>query len=117
MASTSDLRGGLLVLNAGSSSLKFAIYRPGTPPTPQLKGNIDRVGRPGSTITATGSSEESFAAANPKEAAARFLDWLGRRVAVESLGAVGHRVVHGGPRFDRPTRIDADLLAELGRLA
>jgi acetate kinase len=117
MTSTPDFRGGLLVLNAGSSSLKFAVYRPGAPPTLLLKGKIDRIGRSGTTLTATGSSEEPFPAADQREAPGRFLDWLGRRVPADALAAVGHRVVHGGPRFDRPTRIDAGLLAELGRLA
>ena len=117
MTNTNELRGGLLVLNAGSSSLKFAVYETGEPPARRLGGQIDRLGRPGSTLTWYGGAGEPFPAADRADAAARFFDQLGSRIPIDALAAVGHRVVHGGPRYDRPTRIDADLLAELGRLA
>ena len=40
--------------------------------------------------------------------------WLGDHLAGQMPVAVGHRVVHGGPRFDRPVLVDADVLGEIG---
>ena len=43
-------------------------------------------------------------------------DWLGERLAGNLPVAIGHRVVHGGPRFDEAVLIDDEVLAELERL-
>jgi acetate kinase len=118
MNETANRAGGVLVVNSGSSSLKFAVYMPGTPPIRDLRGTIDRHAGMLTWAGPDGASKrEPFSAADRSAMAGQFLDWLARRVNLDSLAAVGHRVVHGGPRFDRPTRIDADLITELGRLA
>lgn len=92
----------ILVLNAGSSSLKFALFGPGEPPARHLSGNFERIGLPG------GPADH-----------ASCLDPILRQVASagQTLRAVGHRVVHGGPRYDRPARIDPDVMAELRRIS
>jgi acetate kinase len=110
----SELRGAVLVLNAGSSSLKFAVYEPAGP-TRRAGGKVDRLGRPDGTITWDDGTNEPFPA-DRDSAAEKFLERLASRVTIDALAAVGHRVVHGGPRYDRPTRIDDTLLAELRKL-
>jgi len=121
MNDLNELVGAILVINAGSSSLKFGVYQAVQPPVRFRSGKIDRFGQPGSTITWAGrdgrSSDEPFLDGHDcNNTLGPFLDWLGARVPFDTLAGIGHRVVHGGPRFDRPVRIDDELLAELGRL-
>ena len=93
----------VLVLNAGSSSLKYQLVVPETAEV-QAKGIIERIGETGSSIAdhdaAMRTMEDQLAAAGVD------LDTLGLR-------AVGHRVVHGGPNFSDPTIIDDDVLDEI----
>jgi len=88
----------VMVLNAGSSSLKFACYGAAQPPGALLRGSRE-----------TGPDAEL----RP------LLDaLLGEATAAGFVaGAVGHRVVHGGPRHVDPTRVTPELLAELRRIS
>jgi len=45
------------------------------------------------------------------------MDWLEQSTGLGSLGAVGHHVVHGGPKYSEPQRITADMVEELRRLS
>jgi len=45
------------------------------------------------------------------------MDWLQQRFGLESLAAVGHRIVHGGPKFYQPQRISGDVVEELRRFS
>ena len=93
----------VLVINAGSSSLKYQLVVPVTAEV-QAKGIIERIGEAGSQVAdhaaALQMMEDDFAAAGVD------LDTVGLR-------AVGHRVVHGGPDFSDPTIIDDDVLDEI----
>ncbi|HEX5907724.1 MAG TPA: acetate kinase [Propionibacteriaceae bacterium] len=93
----------VLVLNAGSSSLKYQLVVPETAEV-QAKGIIERIGEQGSPIAdhdaALRAMQDQLVAAGVD------LDAVGLR-------AVGHRVVHGGPEFSDPTIIDDDVLAEI----
>jgi acetate kinase len=93
----------VLVLNAGSSSLKYQLVVPETGEV-QAKGIIERIGEAGSSIAdhdaAMRAMQDQLAAAGVD------LDTLGLR-------AVGHRVVHGGPKFSDPTVIDDEVVDEI----
>ena len=93
----------VLVLNAGSSSLKYQLVVPETAQV-QAKGIVERIGEAGSPVAdhtaAMQRMEHDFAAAGVD------LDTVGLR-------AVGHRVVHGGPDFSDPTIINDDVLDEI----
>lgn len=109
----------LLTLNAGSSSLKFALFDADDPAHRLLSGRIERIGQPSSRRVsedhATGARDEAAVEApDPASAAAALVDGLGDRA--RGVAAVGHRVVHGGPRFSRPERITGEVVAELRRL-
>jgi acetate kinase len=92
----------LLTLNAGSSSIKYALFaRDGA--TAQLRGQIDGIGVAGGAL---GTHDEALA-----EVLARVHAHGGARVA-----AVGHRIVHGGPRLVAPQRIDAALVDRIAAL-
>jgi len=95
-------RGAILSLNAGSSSLKYALFAQGVRPTQIVRGTVERVG------------PDASAAARALEAVLAKLELHG---GLASVAAVGHRVVHGGATFETPTRIDAHVLEELHALA
>lgn len=112
----------LLVLNAGSSSLKFGVF-PAEGGTALLSGQIDAIGIAPRLRAHKG--DERFDEALPEvaghacaheEALAWLLDWLDDHLAALELVAAGHRVVHGGTRFAQPVRIDDAVLVELEAL-
>ena len=110
----------ILVLNAGSSSLKFQIFAIGpTGLERQVKGQIDGIGvhprfRAADAAGAVLIDERPDVRAIPDlPAATRALKvWL-RGLSGYTLRAVGHRVVHGGPDYSAPIRIDEVALERL----
>jgi acetate kinase len=112
---------GILAINGGSSSIKFALYRAGGPLKQTLLGKIDRIGLPGTNLTfneLTRDEQESPAIhVSDKKSAANFLlDWLEAQNGFSTVRAVGHRVVHG-MNHTGPERITGELLEELSRIA
>ena len=106
----------ILTINGGSSSIKFALFNSGTSPKRILAGGIDRIGLPDATLHAKGLDEadtfsRSVPAPNHKAAVAILMDWIEKRR--DSLAAVGHRVVHGGPKYSAPQRITPEMVADL----
>ena len=120
----SSEKGNILAVNGGSSSIKFCVYGAGGGLEKLLSGKIERIGQENSTLTYTDSSngphngkrEEMAVKASDLSAAGIFLlGWLEKRGDVFPLAAVGHRVVHGGPRTAAAV-VDDALLSELERL-
>jgi acetate kinase len=113
----------ILVVNAGSSSVKFQLYKADASNRIErlVKGSIDGVGtRPrlrGEGADGKCLIDRSFEAKEiadiPAAMQAAAL-WLREAQKLEP-SAVGHRVVHGGPNYDRPMLIDYTVLAELER--
>ena len=121
----------LLVLNSGSSSLKFALFEAqdggapetlpvvrrgqisglGTSPRWQLEAGLGQAAEERALPLAGGSGDGQQAAALD-----HLLDWLATEVGWQRLAAVGHRVVHGGARFREATRLDAMTLEALEAL-
>ncbi len=117
--------GSILVVNAGSSSLKFSLFRVDDAASLHLaaRGQLDGIGtRPrlkASDGAGTPLVEREIAVAEAcevKDAVALTGAWLRAQFTGEPLLAVGHRVVHGGAEFSRPVLVDAPVLAELERL-
>ncbi len=111
----------ILTINGGSSSIKFALYEPGAPPRRLLIGSVDRVGQPGSKLTARNATGQSLAdqtveAPDAARAAQELLAWLADSGRLDRVQAVGHRIVHGGPRYVQSERITPEMLTELERL-
>jgi acetate kinase len=107
----------VLAINAGSSSIKFAVYQAGRRLTPALRGQLDRIGLEGPTLswtTSSGSAERRLDARNRKAATGLLIEWLETQDVFGSISAVGHRLVHGLARTE-PAQITADILAELHR--
>jgi acetate kinase len=115
----------ILVLNAGSSSIKFSVYALGTDDRLSLdsKGQVEGIGARSHFVArdADGAAlrEEAFeiAGADGHVQALRKLGaWLRERLADDRVLAAGHRVVHGGPDFSAPVAIDAAVMARLDSL-
>lgn len=119
---------GILVLNAGSSSVKFALFVLTTgdaDPQMRLRGQVSGIGREpvfsacdaaGRTI-AEDNGRLVTTASDHRMALDYLLDWIRRHMAGIELAAVGHRVVHGGRMRTEPARITAELLLELDGLS
>lgn len=110
----------ILTVNGGSSSIKFALFTASDGLQRVLNGKIDRIGLAGATFVVKGSNPaEDFTRpiAAPDHAAAvnLLIDWIEARTLHGGLAAVGHRVVHGGPKYSEPQRITAELVEELHR--
>src|SRR5208283_1310514 len=104
------------VINAGSSSIKFALF---AGDEALLHGQVEGIGtRP--TMRVAGSASEalppldlhSVAPATPGEAVPLLLSWLREHLQDYKLAAIGHRVVHGGTRFTAPTRVTDKVINE-----
>jgi acetate kinase len=108
----------ILAINRGSSSIKFAVY-PESLDRPAVSGKLERIGLPDSVFRAWDGAHASLVDQRPKlvdhQAALKtLLDWLrGRNL---ELRAVGHRVVHGGRQYDRPTLVTPEVVATLKSL-
>jgi acetate kinase len=110
----------VLVVNAGSSSLKFQLFSlQGKEPACIIKGMVDGVGtRP--RLRADDAKKQSlidktYTAEQIPDLPAAIQetgDWL-RSTQSVTLKAVGHRVVHGGPVYERPVRITPAVVAQL----
>jgi acetate kinase len=118
-----DEPGALLVLNAGSSSLKFSAFLNEAPPRLLLRGAFEELStRPRFVARAEGAiigkKEWAEGTRLGHEGAIHHLFAWGREGVLggRRVAAVGHRVVHGGMRFSGPVLIDAATLAELDSL-
>jgi acetate kinase len=114
----------ILVVNAGSSSVKFQVFSILTDKglSPFLKGQIDGIGtRPHLRATADSDSvtvDQVFDLDKVPDVATAMQvagAWIREKFDLQ-FAAVGHRVVHGGPQYDRPVLVDETVLAELTRL-
>ena len=110
--------GGLvLVLNSGSSSVKFALLVPGTGER-VFGGMADRLGTPEAVLRVQwfpdAAVEERLPEGSHKAVIARVLEHVSGagQAGVHLIGA-GHRVVHGGERFTSSTRVDDAVIAAL----
>jgi len=113
--------GFILTINAGSSSLKFALFRTGKEPSRELAGKFERIGLEGGKLTAVDvgtqkREERAFDAPNHIACVPLLEEVLKQKAGVETIRAVGHRVVHGGPRYTKPQQVDPELMEELRRI-
>jgi len=116
---------GVLVLNAGSSSLKFALFpiNGALAEKPALSGQVEGIGTEPHLLArdADGTrydeivetGDEAGQTAQHRASLAHLFDWLARHNPNLDIVAAGHRVVHGGETFSAPTRIDGEVLARL----
>jgi acetate kinase len=111
----------ILTINGGSSSIKFAMFETGNSLRRILAGSIDRIGLEEAKFVVKGPNRaDNFArsvqARNHTEAVGVLMDWIEERIRHGELAAIGHRVVHGGPKYSEPQRITTEMVDELHQL-
>jgi acetate kinase len=110
----------ILTINGGSSSIKFALYQTGEPLELTQKGNVVRIGLPGTNLTFSNSKGNQkgnliLKSTDNKSASNFLIDWLEEQNGFSSVRAIGHRVVHG-MHHTQPELITNELLDELHRI-
>ena len=107
----------VLTFNGGSSSIKFAIFDPGSPPGRSLSGAVERVGYANADLRTSGGGrpdeQRPLPAADFDQAVVGLLDWLQGIGELERVSAIGHRIVHGGPLHTDPQLATPNLIADL----
>lgn len=106
--------GPILVINAGSSSVRFAVFSPGL--ERRLSGLAAGIGSGGGIEVA--GMRRTLPLPDHRAALGAVLDALeAEGVALSDLGAAAHRVVHGGTRLTGPVRVTPDILTEIAACA
>lgn len=113
-------RSGILTVNGGSSSIKIALFDANSMGR-VLKGHIERIGSPGSKFSIKGSApvdsfEREIHAPDHHTAVEVLMEWVHERLPPGELLAVGHRVVHGGPKYLEAQRLTPEMVADLHEL-
>jgi acetate kinase len=111
----------ILVINSGSSSVKFAVYQMGQTEKLTLSGHLERIGLKAGSFEIQDSSgvsllEQHINIPDHNAALKQLFDWLENDLRGQKLDAVGHRVVHGGAKYDQPQVVSDELMAELKRV-
>jgi len=113
-----------LVINAGSSSIKFAAYTAGATPERKLRGSIDGLGTEphfaasdaaGKPFTANPLADATPALTH-EQALERLFAWIDAQCKNLRIVAAGHRVVHGADQFTAPVLVNDAILAQLDKL-
>lgn len=108
-----------MTLNAGSSSIKFAVY-PVDGDHPIAHGQLEKIGSEDALLTLHGrnhSETRSEGSLDHTTGLRRILAALDGLTQGAPIAAVGHRIVHGGPDIDQPKILDSALLEKLAEYA
>lgn len=118
--------GEILVLNAGSSSIKFSVFAGAGELVERLHGEVEGLGPGPERLRAYDAEGRLLVDLDPgaargaelthQEALGVLLDWLETQGLHEEMAAAGHRVVHGGTEYAGPVRVDATVLERLEAL-
>jgi acetate kinase len=114
--------GRILTINGGSSSIKFALFETGGSLRRTVEGGIERIGLPQATLRVKGSNQaDNFSrlvtASDHTAAVTALMDWIEERNGRDTLTAVGHRVVTGGPKYSKPKQISEEMIEDLHGLS
>ncbi len=123
-SSVNEFNDIILVINAGSSSIKFAVFYASAMPSPNTllcDGQLSGIGHALKFRAVDGENllliEQLFPEPTNHDAAISILlNWIKQHYADQRIIAAGHRVVHGGDRYIAPTLINDEVILELQRL-
>ncbi|TIN88533.1 MAG: acetate/propionate family kinase [Mesorhizobium sp.] len=116
------MRQSILALNAGSSSIKFALYDLVSSQALQLvsRGTLDLGDIPtlrAKAADGTVQCDRQLATDRPRDAAiGEMLNWVQGEIGERNLLCAGHRIVHGGSEFIEPVRLTPDIIDAIDRL-
>lgn len=112
----------VLSVNGGSSSIKFALFEADNVPRRILEGRIEGIGLREGRFRVKGPDpsdnlDERVLAPNRTAAVDLLMDWVNARIESGTLSCVGHRLVHGGPKYWEAQRITPEMIKELHQLS
>jgi acetate kinase len=117
------MRQPILVINAGSSSVKFSVFETSDDrsPSPRVRGQVEGIGNSPRLEVADAQggklADQPVAGVGHDGAIAAIHDWFAAHIGSEAgFDGVGHRVVHGGLKYSQPALIDSRVLADLEQL-
>jgi len=106
----------VLTLNAGSSSIKFSVYSAGDAPAELASGQVESLYSPTAALTLKWRGEKAkteLGRADHKAGMGAILDAVEPVLDGHDVGAIGHRVVHGGTIYDAPVVLDDTVMDRL----
>ena len=109
----------LLSINAGSSSLKVAVFDDNQLEVPQFSLNVEGIGTETATLVPNGEfgdpDTQTLPILTTAEAAEAVRQWLEEKHSIgpNSIKAIGHRIVHGGAKYTKATIVDEELMSYL----
>jgi len=111
----------MLAFNAGSSSIKLTLFTVEDTPKRYAEAVVENIGQ---SIAKFGirdkepqnSYTKSVTAPNHTAATTILMDWLKQKIPSEAVHSIGHRIVHGGPKYFKPCVINDEVLADLRNL-
>lgn len=112
---------GLLVINAGSSSIKVAFFEARPQLRRLIEGQVERIGLPDTRLSITDvrsrqTEQMTIQEADHRACVEPLMDRIEQRISATLL-AIGHRIVHGGIKYNQPERVTPALMAELRRIS
>jgi acetate kinase len=120
----------ILTINAGSSSIKFALFECSDESAEAtddrlrrlFKGSIERIGLSGSSLSMESDDpakaiKQPIPAADYAAAATALMQFIETRPESARINAVAHRIVHGGPMYSEPQRLDTQMIKALRALS
>jgi acetate kinase len=105
-----------LVINSGSSSIKFAIYSASEHPALIVSGKLDGTSLSGVTAEGEKRFDERISLDDRDGATVRLIELLKSGGYLKDLAGVGYRIVHGGPSYTHPVRLNPDIVDKLRAL-
>lgn len=112
---TNDHNRHILAVNAGSSSIKVAVFAINDPSHKLREATVTNIGQPNAKFSAAGQAGATVTATDHAAAAQLLAQWLEAQPSI-TIAAIGHRMVHGGPKYHQTQLVTDVLLADLRTL-
>lgn len=122
-SSSSGDRAHILTINAGSSSIKFSVFKAdGKTLVRTVQGSLQWLRFPDITLQIhdtkkSTSKKHCLKAEDRTEVVNVLMDWIRDQHLLNAFTAVGHRIVHGGPHYFQPQLLTPDIIEELAKLS
>lgn len=116
----SAMSASILTINAGSSSLKFALFDGANRASRLVEGKFERIGLPDPELSVAAGGEKARHAVGVTDHVSCvpvLIESIKNHVSNPEIAAIGHRVVHGGNRFIDPQQVGSEMVAELRKLS
>ena len=119
---TTAVQRRVLTMNRGSSTLKSALYDAANRNELLLSISIDQAAGSGGRLKIVDAKgtvlhESPVDSGESNIALEAMLAWLGEHGNLSGLAAIGHRLVHGGPRYKEPQRVTPEFISEIEKIA